>query len=89
MSVIDRLQSARASILPPRGTGLITGTARLERGKGLPRGPLQRMARHESLYGQGAQSIIGEYKWWMRTRPSPDAQGATIEWVKNRPKVMR
>ena len=50
--VLDR--SFLPQILPPRGTGLITGTARtgLERGRGIPLGPLQRLKRHKGMVGQ-------------------------------------
>jgi hypothetical protein len=55
--IIDNLPSVIAAgmdrsflpqILPPRGTGLITGTAGPRMG-GLMRGPLERLARHYSL----------------------------------------
>lgn len=49
---IHLAQKLRAQI--PRGTGLITGTARrgLERGMGKPLTAIQRAARHKRLYGQ-------------------------------------
>lgn len=36
--------------LPPRGTGLITGTARAERGLGIPLSEYERAIRHQRLY---------------------------------------
>jgi len=46
-------------ILPPRGTGLLRGTAGPRRG-GMPRGLLQRFMRHKQVVGQEL-SIDGEY----------------------------
>jgi len=50
--------------LPPRGTGLITGTARnfLERGRGTPLTEEQRRARHKAIYGQSR--ITGPLNIW-------------------------
>lgn len=46
-------------ILPPRGTGLLRGTAGARRG-GFPRGPLERLTRHKRMTG-GDISLISEY----------------------------
>jgi len=57
----ERIKAIRERIklgaeeLPPRGTGLITGTARkgTERGRGRPLSDEERRERHRRTYGEG------------------------------------
>jgi len=47
--------------LPPRGTGLITGTARRERGRGKPLSEEERKERHKEIYGNPVgEARVGE-----------------------------
>lgn len=45
--------------LPPRGTGLITGTARPRMGLAKPLSNVERAARHKSIFGQ--RSVLGRF----------------------------
>jgi len=58
--------------LPPRGTGLLLGTARrgLERGRGVPLTTEERRRRHEAIFGQGVlRGLLGDYIEWLMARP--------------------
>lgn len=54
---IHLAQKVFRQVLPPRGTGLITGTARAARGMGTPLTTLQRAARHRAMFGQRLRKL--------------------------------
>jgi len=75
--------------LPPRGTGLITGTARARPGTGTPLSNVERASRHAGIYGQGVLDRIKA----VRERATSRFRGQTIqptpwgprEWPKDSP----